>query len=206
MKVFVHVGSWHWWIHEWFWELSQKDGRAREKSISCPEFLGSGALLVTLRWNWYGCKHGRIQRVLLHGTNRSKTGYASLPKLPLPPTAVFASVHALAKLNLLREPLSAAAHTACEHVRTLESSGVFNCSRAGPARDGHKPYVGRGLSTPPGERRWPPESVKNSWSEEGAENQKMGLRTAPTRHAGPATIPSRLLRVGSVRRLGPPCL
>ena len=34
----------------------------------------------------------------------------------------------------------------------------------------------------------------------------MELSTAPTRHAGPATIPSSLLRVGSVRRLGSPCL
>ena len=33
----------------------------------------------------------------------------------------------------------------------------------------------------------------------------MKLRTAPTRHAGLATIPSSLLRVGSVRRLGSPC-
>ena len=33
----------------------------------------------------------------------------------------------------------------------------------------------------------------------------MKLRTAPTRHIGLATIPSSLLRVGSVRRLGSPC-
>ena len=65
-------------------------------------------------------------------------------------------------------------HTACEHVRTLESSGVFNCSRAGPARGENEPYVGRGLSTPSNERRWPPENAKNSWSVEGAEIQKDG--------------------------------
>ena len=35
--------------------------------------------------------------------------HASLPKLPRPPTAVFASVHALAEPNLLVEPLSMAA-------------------------------------------------------------------------------------------------
>ena len=40
----------------------------------------------------------------------------SLQKLPHPPTAVVALGHALAKMDLLREPLSAAAHTACEHV------------------------------------------------------------------------------------------
>ena len=56
------------------------------------------------------------------------------------------------------------------------------------------------------ERRWPTESVQNSWSEEGAEKRKVGVRTAPTRHAGPATIPASMLRVGSVRRLGSPCV
>ena len=33
-----------------------------------------------------------------------------------------------------------------------------------------------------------------------------GLLTAPTRHAGLATIPCSLLRIGSVPRLGSPCL
>ena len=72
--------------------------------------------------------------------------YASLPKLPPPPTAVFASVHALPKLDLLREPPSAAAHTACEHVRTLESYRVFNCSGAGPdcgENEASKTYIGQ---------------------------------------------------------------
>ena len=100
--------------------------------------------------------------------------YASLAKPMPPPTAVFASVHALAEPNSLREPLLTAAHTACEHVRTLESSGVFNCSRAGSVRGENEPYVARGLFTPSNQRRWPPESVKNSWSGEGAENQKDG--------------------------------
>ena len=36
--------------------------------------------------------------------------------------------------------------------------------------------------------------------------KNMGLRTAPTRHAGPAPSASSSLRVGSVRRLGSPCL
>ena len=59
--------------------------------------------------------------------------YASLQKLPPPPTATFASVHARLELDLLREPLSAAAHTACDYVRTLESSGAFSCSELKPA-------------------------------------------------------------------------
>ena len=98
----------------------------------------------------------------------SENGFASLPQL-LPPTVVSASVHALAELNLSHEPLLAAAHTACEHVRTLESSGVFNCSGAGPAcgeNEASQTNVGRGLSTPSNERRLPPENVNNSWSDE----------------------------------------
>ena len=59
--------------------------------------------------------------------------YASLPKLPPPPTVVFASAHALSELNLLREPLSAAAHTTEEYVRKLESSSAFICSKMNPA-------------------------------------------------------------------------
>ena len=81
-----------------------------------------------------------------------KNWFASLPKLAPPPTAVCASVHAIAQLNLLREPLSAAVLTACEHVRTLESSGVFNCSGACLALGEIEPYVGRELSTPSNER------------------------------------------------------
>ena len=51
------------------------------------------------------------------------------------------------------------------------STQLFNCSRAGPARGENEPHVGRGLSTPSNERRWPPGSVESSWSEEGAQNQ-----------------------------------
>ena len=66
-----------------------------------------------------------------NGTSRSAIWYAQLPKLPLPPTTVFASEHALAEMNLLREPVSAAAHTACEHVRTVELSEILSRSGAG---------------------------------------------------------------------------
>ena len=65
----------------------------------------------------------------LHGANRSKSWCASLPKLPPPPTAVFASAHALSELDLLRESLLATAGTAGEHARKLESSRAFSCSR-----------------------------------------------------------------------------
>ena len=105
-----------------------------------------------------------------HGTSLSIIGYASLPKLPSPPTAVFASVHALAQLNLLREPLSAAALSTCEHVQTLESSGVFNCSGAGLLVVKMKPRgttSEEGFSTSSSEQRLLPEKVENSrWYEE----------------------------------------
>ena len=52
-------------------------------------------------------------------------------------------------------------------------------------------------------RQLPHEGVKNEW--EGTRKQK-GLLTAPTHHAGLATIPSSLLRIGSVRRLDSLCL
>ena len=54
--------------------------------------------------------------------------YATLPKLPPSPTAVLASARALSELDLLREPLLTAAHTAGVHVRELESPGAFSCS------------------------------------------------------------------------------
>ena len=47
---------------------------------------------------------------------------AALPNLPCTPNAVLASAPALSELNLLREPLSVAAHTAGEDVRELEPS------------------------------------------------------------------------------------
>ena len=56
----------------------------------------------------------------------------SWPQIPPSPTAVFASAHALPELDLLRKALSAAAHTAGEHVGTLESSGAFSYSKMKP--------------------------------------------------------------------------
>ena len=67
--------------------------------------------------------------------------YPSLPKLP-----------ALSELDLVRAPLSAAAHTAGEHVRKLESSGAFSCSEIKPAHAENETsqvtYVGERNSTP----------------------------------------------------------
>ena len=102
---------------------------------------------------------------------------ASLPKLPPPPTAVFASVHALAELDLLREPLSAAAHTVCERVRTLKSSGVFSCSEAGPScveNEVSQAHVEERVSTPSNVRRLPRDNVRNGWRDEKTETQPGG--------------------------------
>ena len=91
------------------------------KSISCSEILGSGALISTLRWNWRGRVCAFIQSIFgMHRCRRS-----------LPLVVAFASVHVRSDLDLLREPLSAEAHTACEHVQTLEPSVVFSCSGVG---------------------------------------------------------------------------
>ena len=56
--------------------------------------------------------------MIRHGTCRSK--------IRLHHCRSFGSVHARAELDLLRDPLSAAAHTACAYVRTLEPSGAFS--------------------------------------------------------------------------------
>ena len=71
--------------------------------------------------------------------------YASLPKLPSTPTAIFASAHAHSELDLLREPQG-------EHVRELESSGTFSCLKTKPVYVENAPsqvtYAGESTSTP----------------------------------------------------------
>ena len=136
---------------------------------------------MTSLWNWSGCPPGRIQRMHLHGTSLSIIGmhhYRS--SRPLRPRSS-RQFMPLRSWDLLREPLAVAAHTACEHVRTLESSRVFICSGAGPAcgeNDTSQTRIGRGLCCKK-------QRVKG-----------MRLRT------GPALIPSSLIRVGSARRWG----
>ena len=59
-------------------------------------------------------------------------------------------------MSLLREPRSASAHTVCEHVRTLGSSGAFNRSGAGPVcgeGDASQSFVGMKFVTPSDEQR-----------------------------------------------------
>ena len=70
-------------------------------------------------------------------SNLIESWYGSLRRCPSTPTAVLASAPALSELDLLREPLSVAAHRAGEDVRKLESTGAFSCSEMKPA------YVGK---------------------------------------------------------------
>ena len=103
---------------------------------------------------------------------------ASLPKLPPPPTAVFASAHALLELDLLRcEPLSAAAHTACAHVRKLESPSAFNFSGERLDEASQVTYVGERNSTPSNVRQLP-RVVQDEWRDEKAEGAADCSRTS----------------------------
>ena len=77
---------------------------------------------MTPHSSWYGCPLGRIQPMLPRETSRLKVGVRHCQSFRLHrPTAFFTSAHALSK--------SAAAHTAEEHVRKLEPSGAFSCSK-----------------------------------------------------------------------------
>ena len=129
-------------------------------------------LLRTLGFWCFACD---IALVLVLGAYLNKSGrcpftresieswYASLPRLPPQPTAVFATAHALSVLGLLWEPLSVAAHTAGERVRKLESSDAFSYSKAKPAyvedAGSQVTYVGEDSSAP-----LPRKGVKNGWN------------------------------------------
>ena len=121
---------------------SQKDGRARENVISCFENKGFGLasdIALELVWvpTWANPADAPSRNKPIESL------HASLPELLFTPTAVLATAPALSELNLRREPLSVAAHTAGEHVRNLEFSGAFNCSELKPAHvENETPCVG----------------------------------------------------------------
>ena len=110
MREYRDGGSWCWWIRTCFWQPSRKDG-AHEKSTSCFENLGFGCVTydIALELVWVPTCANPAD---VPSRNKPiESWYASLPKLPSLPTAVFAS-----------------AHTAGEHVRKLESSIVRKCN------------------------------------------------------------------------------
>ena len=105
---------------------------------------------IALKWTWVPIWANLADDP--HETSRMKVGMHYCQSFRPPPTAVFASLHALSKLDLLREPLSTAAQTAGERVRKLESSGVFSCSKMKLAyvenETSQMAYLGENNSTP----------------------------------------------------------
>ena len=109
-------------------------------------------------------------------------------------------------LDLLREPLSAAAHTAGEHVRKLGSSGAFSCSYVEPA------YVKKILRRRPTLVKAIPRLqmcgnclVRTSRTT-GRTKYETGRLNGPIHPARIPPIPSSSLPVGSVCHLGSSCL
>ena len=79
----------------------------------------------------------------------------------------FTSAHTSSELSLLREPLSAATE---QHVRKLESSGGFSCSKMNPAfvksDTSQMTSLGESNSAPSYVRQFSREGVKNEWKHE----------------------------------------
>ena len=114
------------WIRAWSWVPYRKDGGAHEKILLRKQELWCLVCGIALELVWVPTLTNPVEA--LSRNKPIESWNSSLPKFPSSPTAVLDSAHALSELDLLRDPLSAAAHTAGEHVRTLESSGAFSCS------------------------------------------------------------------------------
>ena len=134
-----------------------------------------------------------------------KSWFASLPKLPPTPTAVFASAHTLSRswiysVNHCRLlPIQ-------RDVRELESSGAFSFSEAKPAcvetSTSQVTFAGEGISTPSNVRQLLRKGVRTVSKDEKAERAV----DCSSHQVGPAVIPSSLLEAGSVHRLNSLCL
>ena len=102
------------------------------------------------------------------------------------------SSRALSELDLLREPLSVAAHTAREHVRELESFGVFSCLKTKHVYGENAPSqvtdAGESTSTPTDMRQLPRKGVKNEWKDEQTERAADILPTSNWPRHGPIFI------------------
>ena len=103
------------------------------------------------------------------------------------------SAPALSELDLLREPLSVAAHTAGEHVRELESSGAFSLSDMKPALVEDAPKLLTWVRALPRLQKNGNCLGKVAKKKGNMRNQKE-LLTAPARHVGHAMVPSLLLQ------------
>ena len=83
------------------------------------------------------------------------------------------------ELDLLREPLSVAAHTAGEHVRELESSGAVSCTKTKPVYVENAPsqaaIAGESTSTPTDMRQLPRKGGKHEWQHEKEEGSGLAL-------------------------------
>ena len=107
---------------------------------------------MTSFWSLYGCPPGRIRRMPLHGASRSKVGMLHCQSFGLHKPQFSHLLMPFSELDLIREALSAAVHTAGEHVRKLQSSSAFRCSNVEPAyvknESPQTTHVGESNSTP----------------------------------------------------------
>ena len=116
---------------------------------------------------------GHIQPMPPSRCQPIESWYASLLQLPsYTDRSGGSSSRSPSKLDLFREPLSVAAHTAGEHVRELESSGAVSCLKTKPVYVENAPsqviYAGESTSTPTDMRQLPRKGGKNEWKYEQA--------------------------------------
>ena len=114
-------------------ELTKINFLLRKQGFWCLVFDIALELVWVLTW--------AIPADALSRSKPIESWYASLPKLPSTPTAVLASAPALSEVELFGEPLSAASHTAGEHVRSLESSRAFSCLNSKPVHVENAPFA-----------------------------------------------------------------
>ena len=112
--------------------------------------------------------------------------YASIPKLPPPPTAVFASAHALSELDLLREHcrwLPMQQENMCVNL-DLPMSSVFRKRNVYVENAvSQVTYVGEDSSTSSGVQQMPRTGVKNEWrNAEASEAVGYALTSCWPRH------------------------
>ena len=154
------------WIHAWFWELSRKDDQAHRKSAGIPP--GRTQLMP------------RLDRELVCGATEAS---------PLP-AATLASTQARSELDLLREPVSAAAPSAAEQ---MVLSAIWNLDL--PARE--RPSTSL--------REYFLDFKRDASTSCKCQKKLEGREILPIRHVGLTRRQSSLFRVGSMRLWSSPC-